>query len=157
MRGAGRVVWVAIVVVGLALAGCDSAEQVEPASGTLTFRNDQGADFLRGVVQDPGNFQNSDLYASYNGGNNLKLATGGANPTVNRPVTWFKNAGNVPQKFDSLAEVPTDLPPDEQPQALLTTQVGNGFVLQRKDGGYTRGWIQAASGTEVTIQFDPVE
>lgn len=152
MRRAG---WV-VLVVGLFLVACDSAESVDPVAGTVSFGADEGVDMLRGTVQDPGNFQNSDLFASRNGGA-LKLSTGGANPTVNRPVTWFKNGGGVPQKYDSLAEVPNDLPPNEQPEPLLTTQVGNGFVLQRKDGGYSKGWIEAASGESITVQFAPID
>jgi len=144
-----------LVVVMLLGLGCDSSDPITPQSGTVTFGADEGADFLRGVVRDPGNFANSDLYASRNG-EHLKLATGGADPTVNRPVTWFKQGG-IPKRYTSLAEVPNDLPPDTQPEALLTTQTGNGFVLKRKDGGYTKGWIAAADASSLTIEFAPVD
>lgn len=145
-----------VLIVGLLLVACDSSsEGPDPVSGTLTFKAEEGVDLLHGAVRDPGTFGNSDLYATRNGAK-LRLATGGPNATQSRPVNWFMPSG-VARRFASLAEVPNEKPsPDVLTQALLTTQAGNGFVLQRKDGGYTKGWIEAADSNQLTIQFEPL-
>lgn len=154
MKCAVRIVMSIVCLVSFGSA-CDSADGPgDPVAGTVTFGADEGVDFFTGKVHDPGNFSNSDLFASRSG-DGLKLATGGDDPTDNRPVNWFKSGGGVPQTFASLAEVPTDRPGDAMVEPLVKAKTGNGFLVQRADGGYTRGWIASADGGAVTIEFAP--
>jgi hypothetical protein len=146
--------------LALSLAACamlfvacaDEATAPLPASGTVTLTRDKGVDFGTGALIAKGDFSNSDLIARNNGDAGLKLLTGGDNPADNRPITWHRNAGMLPRTFASLAEVPTDLPTlyDNVPNA----KTHFGFVLESAEGDHIRGWIESASPTSVTIQWD---
>lgn len=138
------------------LGACDAGGDSGPVSGTVTFGADEGVDLRTGKKKDPGNYANSDLYASQNGGA-LKLATGGDSPTDNRLVNWFKSGGGIPRTFASLADVPSDKPTDAMFESLLHAEPGQGFVIERADGGFTRGWLASADGSAVTIEFAPLD
>ena len=49
------------------LIACDSGGGSYPSNGEVTLSAEQGVDFTSGRLQDPGNFKNSDLYATANG------------------------------------------------------------------------------------------
>lgn len=136
----------------LLLAACDSGGGSLASSGTVVIEAGQGVSFATGQLRSPGNFKNSDLFASANG-TALKLATGGPSPTTNNPVTWFRTAGGVHETFANLDEVPTTLPTADDTEALVRAAAGNGFVAQAHDGGYVRGWISTADRTSVTLQW----
>jgi len=157
MKRAFSVILCLSLAVACVAAGCDSSDPGDPASGEVTFGADEGVDLFSGKVRDPGNYANSDLFASANG-DGLKLSTGGEDIVHSRPVNWFKTGGGVAQRFDSLAEVPTDPPADGAViEPLINARTGNGFVVERADGGYTRGWIKSADTSSVTIEFAPLE
>ncbi|MFO0745686.1 MAG: hypothetical protein U1F43_08435 [Myxococcota bacterium] len=154
MRVPNLLAWSFFLLLGLG-AGCDSPSSGPAVSGTVTLHADDGVDLHSGKVQTPGNFKNSDLYASSNG-SSLELASGGATPTQNRPVNWFVTPGGVNETFESLAAVPDDLPSGTSGTPLVHAKTGNGFVVERKDGGYSKGWVKAADATSVTIEFAPL-
>lgn len=145
---------VSIATVAFLLVACADDASAPPASGTGTLTNDSGIDFTTGAVMKPGNYANSDIFATVNGDAGLKLSTGGDNPTQSRSITWHRNAGMIPRTFNSLAEVPTDLPSGFDPIPNAKTRYG--FVLETHDGDHIRGWIENASATSVTIQWDRV-
>lgn len=155
------ITFVAFVTLGAlttsALAACDDpgGEPGDPVAGTITLGPDEGVDFFSGKLRDPGNYANSDLIASRNA-DGLKLSTGGDSATHSRLVNWFKTGGGVPRTFASLAEVPTDRPGETMNEPLVKAKTGNGFLVERADGGYTKGWIASAVGTSITIEFAPV-
>ena len=153
MKRTALAAWFGVWVVALGL-GCDSADPGDPVAGTIALAADEGINFFSGKLQKPGNFANSDLYTSRNA-DGLKLATGGPDATKSRPVNWFKTGGGVPRTFASLAEVPFDRPDEAMTEPLIHAKAGNGFLVKRADGGYTRGWIATAEGTTVTIEFVP--
>ena len=146
----------AALALALPLLACDTAggRAALDASGTQTVRAEQGITFVDGALVESANFANADLFATRNG-TSLKLSTGGDNPTVNRPVTWFKTSGGVFPTFASLAEVPTTLPSADQTESLVKAKAGNGFVLQTMRGTYVHGWIASVDADSVTIQFAP--
>lgn len=145
----------ALIALAAATSGCDS-DPSPAVSGTVTLHAEEGIDLHSGKVQKPGNFKNSDLYVTSNG-SSLELIPGGASPTQSRPVNWFVNGGGVNQTFDSLASVPDEAPAtDAMGVPLVHAKTGNGFVALRRAGGYTKGWISAADGTAVTIEFEPL-
>jgi len=147
----------AVVVASLLVlvAACDpGSDPGNPASGTVTFGADEGVDLFSGRVRDPGNYANSDLVASKNG-DGLKLSTGGDSPTHNRHVNWFKTGGGVPRSFASLAEVPDERPTELMVDPLVKAKTGNGFLVERADGGFTKGRIVSADATSVTLEFAP--
>jgi len=135
-------------------AACDSEGASGPVAGTLTLTHDQGVDFHTGRLVDPGNFANSDLYAT-NSGSGLKLATGGDNPTVNRPVNWFLNAGGLHRVFESLAAVPDEPPTEDMTDSLVKAKTGNGFIATTHRGALVRGWVSSADTESVTLVFEP--
>jgi hypothetical protein len=135
----------------LPLAACDTESPVP--SGLVTLRKDQGVDFFSGVVQIPGDFDNSDLIARTSG-SGLSLTTGGPSPVETRPINWFLGAGGVEQRFGSLAEVPDTRPDAGMTGSNTSVREGEGFVTKSARGHWTRGWIQATDGTSVTIAFE---
>ncbi len=159
-----RAILLALSVVltwALGVAACDSgggtAEtgEVTPTSGTVTLSVGQGVEFLSGTVSDPGGFNNSDLWTAENG-DSIQLFTGGETIIKVRPVNWFKTAGGVNSTFDSLADVPDELPGDDYGLPLQKAKTGNGFVMLSAHDGYTKGWIEEASATSLTVVFEPV-
>ena len=120
--------------------------------GEVSLTADTGIDFSTGTFQAKGNYANSDLFATA-GSSHLMLATGGSSPTKNRPVNFFLGPGGIHGTFASLDDVPAETPPSDMTQSLIHAKTGNGFVLMRADGGYTRGWIKSADGLKVTIQY----
>jgi hypothetical protein len=130
-----------ILVSGLALACGDDAPP--PDAGTATLGRDQGVDFGSGRVRDPGNFGNSDLFASANGDSGMKLASGGASPTDNRPVTWFQTSVGIYTVFPDLAGVPS-APSPTTVDHLVHAKPGYGFLLVTADGDLVRSWLAAA-------------
>jgi hypothetical protein len=137
----------------VSLLACDDGGSVQ-ASGTITLSADQGVNLVTGQLQDPGNFANSDIFTSTSGAT-LKLSTGGSDPTVNRPVTWFRSVGGIVPTFGALDEVPDIRPDDSMTASLVIPETGNGFVVKNADGSYTRGWLQSVGGSSVTIEFVP--
>lgn len=138
-------------------AGCDAdggAPSVQP--GTVALAAEQGVDFHAGARVEPGNFANSDLYASRNG-TALKLATGGPSPVVNHPVNWFMGANGLHRTFASIDEVPSEPPSDAMTDSLVRARAGNGFVLRTHRGVWVRGWIASADADEVTITWAPLQ
>jgi hypothetical protein len=134
----------------LALTACGD-EAPPPAGGTVTLGADDGVDFHTGLVMSPGNFANSDLFASDNGNSGLKLSSGGDSPTSSRPTLWFRTAGMTLQTFASLADVPAAVP--ETSDVLLHAKPGLGFVVETSDGDLVRGWLSAADTESVTIEW----
>lgn len=159
---ASVILLVALVTSSLAAAACDSGGDgtvddggATPSAGTVALTVGQGVDFLTGEVSEPGGFNNSDLWVVENG-DNPQLFTGGETVIKVRPVNWFQTAGGVFQTFDSLSDVPTELPEDEYGLPLAKAKAGNGFVMLSGHGGYTKGWIEAATASTLTVQYEPV-
>lgn len=145
----------------LSLSACDSDTAGEgPGSAlgrtTLTLGAENGVDFSTHAKVDKANFANSDLFATDNG-DALKLATGSDKPTTNRPVNFFLGSGGIHQTFGSLDEVPGDKPDASLTASLPKAKTGNAFVVQGADGAYTKGWIQSATASTVTIVFEPLD
>lgn len=148
-----------VLAVLAAFVGCDSDGAAGPGdaawpSGTLTIVVGEGIDFAGGVVVEVASFTNADIRAVANAP--VELRTGGPSITKERPANWFQTAGGVFETFDSLADVPEELPDASDNTPLLNAKTGNGFVLLSAHGGYTRGWISSATDTSVTIEFAPV-
>ena len=144
----------ALALAVSSLIACDD-DAPPPDAGTVTLAHDQGVDFGTGRARDPGNFSNSDLFATSNGDTGLKLSSGGDSPTQNRPITWFRSGGGLPAEFADLASVPSSPLPTTADQ-LIHGKTGNGFLLETADGDHVRGWLAAASATSVTIQWERV-
>ncbi len=136
------------------LSACDAEAEVV-AVRVASFGADGGVDMTTGAVQVPGNFANSDLFASANGGH-LKLATGSDKPTTNRPVNWFIGAGGVAATFAGLDDVPDDRPDAATTQALPHAKTGNGFVLMTSRGTWFKGFIREATATQITVEYGPL-
>jgi len=143
------VIALSLLLVTLLACGNDAAP---PDAGTVVVAHDQGIDFGTGRLRDPGNYSNCDLFATANGDGGLKLSTGGDLPTDNRPVTWFRTGGGFPQEFADLGSVPT-APLPAAVDGLVHAKPGYGFLLLTADGDHVRGWLEAASGTSVTLQW----
>jgi hypothetical protein len=141
----------AIAVASLVSAACGD-EAIVGASGTVTLGIEQGVEFIDGTTQSPGNYRDSDLIARKSG-TNISLATGGSSPTESRPINWFRTDGGVLQRFDTFDAVPSDRPDDTMTTPNLAARAGHGFVVLTSRGTFTRGFIEAADGTSVTITF----
>ena len=138
--------------------GCaDDTEDAASASyesGTVSLLKNQGVDFATGEVQDPGTFLNSELRLTAQAGK-LELRSGGPTATQERPVNWFKATSGY-EHFDNLDAVPTTpLPTTNQP--LLNAEPGHGFIIERADSGYIRGWISDTTDDSVTIVYGPLD
>jgi hypothetical protein len=133
---------------------CDDAG-APPDAGNATLAKDQGLDFATGRVRDPGNFGNSDLFASANGDSGMKLASGGASPTDNRPITWFQTSVGIYTEFPDLASVPS-APAPTTVDHLVHAKSGYGFLLVTAQGDLVRGWLRTASATSVTVDWQRV-
>ncbi len=143
---------ISLAACAMLFVACADEATAPPASGIGTLTRDSGIDFSTGAVMKPGNYANSDIFATENGDAGMKLSTGGDTPAISRPITWHRNAGMVPRTFASLAEVPADLPIGYDP--VPNTKTHFGFVLETNDGDHIRGWIESASATSITIQWD---
>lgn len=141
-----------LLVLALWTFACGDEASAPPQSGSTILTKGTGLDFTTGSLENPGTYANTDLYATENGESGMRLATGGDNPTDNRPIVWFRNAGNVLETFASLDEVPTERPTGVD--FLTNAKTGYGFVLQSVDGDYIRGWISNATATSVSIEWD---
>ena len=139
-------------LLSLMLLACADDASPPPMSGSTTLTRNTGLDFTTGALMNPGTYANSDLYATENGDSGMRLATGGDNPTDNRPSIWFRNAGNVLRTFASLSEVPSDAPTGVD--FMTNAKTGFGFVLESVDGDLIRGWISNATATSVSIEWD---
>lgn len=155
MLASNRFVLRLALLLGCGLApattACDDATS-PPDAGTVTLKHDDGIDLVNGTLEDPGNYSNSDLYATTNGDSGMKLATGGATVIDNRPITWFKTGGGFAGEFTDLASVPGS-PAPTTADPMLHAKAGNGFLLVAKNGDLVRGWVQAASDSSVTLQW----
>jgi hypothetical protein len=148
-----RLFFVLILLNCSVLWTCAEADGTSFAGhGEVSLSADTGIDCSTGTFQAKGNYANSDLFATA-GSSHLKLATGGSDPTKNRPVNFFLGLGGIHETFVSLDDVPAGIPTSDMTQSLIHAKTGNGFVLMRADGGYTRGWITYADGVKVTIQY----
>lgn len=150
---------VAAIALSVAFVGCDidsATSQVETskAAGVVTISAEEGLDMVGGGLQQPGNFGNSDLYATSNG-TALKLSPGGSNIVKTRVVTWFQTSGGVFPTYENINQVPNVKPTDGS-LSLPRATTGNGFVLENSAGTFTKGYIVSASDTSVTIQFEPL-
>ena len=117
---------------------------------------DEGVVFTSGEKMSPGNFANSDIYSS-SMGDHIKLTAGGESPTTNFPAQWYASSPGIHQSFDSLANVPNEFPvPETEAPSLLKASQGNAFVVENRDGCFTKGWIAQATETEVTIEYVPI-
>lgn len=113
----------------------------------VTLKPEQGVNFATGQVIDPGNFKNSDLYATY-GHTYLKITPGGDKSTVSNPVLW---QGPV----NSFDQITFNVPVDGKGYSLAQARSGEAFVLKNHlSDGYTRGWIIAGDDTVVTIEYE---
>lgn len=137
-------------------SGCD--DTVAPSGHASTpnivvLGAETGVEFATAMKMVPGNYANSDVYATANG-DHLKLTVGGPSPTKSRLAHWYKTGGGVNQTFDALAVVPTEIPVEEiHEPSLLKAQVGNAFVVETMHGAYVKGWLSQASQDTVTIEF----
>lgn len=156
--------WLLVVLLSLCaatfVAGCDSSSDgpgvVTPGPGETTIKADEGINFTSGEHQDPGNYANSDIYAT-SMGSHLKLATGSDRPTTNRPVNWFPTGGGKYNTYVSLADVPdAPLPTDADTASLTIPEQGNGFITLNAAGTYTKGWLKAVTATSITIEYAPL-
>ncbi len=146
------------VAVAFAVSACavtGGGTTSAPSAGTVTLRAEEGVNFTTGAHQKPGNFKNSDLFATNGGSAGLKLAPGGPDATSPELCTFFIGAGGKPTSYDNLAAVPDTLPTAATSQpALPHATAKNGFVVKNHTGsGYTKGWVSAASASEVTIEW----
>ena len=132
--------------------GCVDGGNSDSGNGNMTLTADTGIDFVSGTFQAKGNWNTSDIYATA-GNNHLKLSSGGEKITDPRPVNFFLGAGGMHQTFGSLSEVPDEFPDDTMKASLVKAKQGNAFVVQTSSGGYAKGWISAATDTEVTIEW----
>jgi len=148
-----------LVFALVAFAACDDGSSetttVLKTSGTVTLMLEEGIDFNTGVVQQPGNFGNSDLYTSQNG-SALKLASGGSSIVNVRAVTFFQTLGGIYPKYDNIGDVPNVKPTEDQDLPLPKAAAGNGFTIQNAAGNYTKGFILEATEFSVTIQYEPL-
>lgn len=146
-----------VILVFLAfasLAACADEGSDPPASGRVTFARDQGVSFTSGAVMAPGNFSNTDVFASANG-SWLKLSSGGSSPTETRPMAWYLNGGGIPLEFQAMSEVPSTDPGD------TVSYIGNAkphlaFVVETALGDRVRGWIEAGDASSVTLQWERI-
>ena len=155
-----RIATLLTVLLALVLvAGCDdggdSSVAASTTSGTVTLGADEGIDFNSGEVQRPGNFGNSDIYATRNG-SALKLSGGGPNIVDVRPLTFFQGAGGVFPTYEDIDAVPNVKPVDGQDAVLPKARTGNGFTILNAAGFYSKGFIVSADETSVTIQYQPL-
>ena len=120
-------------------------------AGEVQLTKDTGIDLVTGQFQEKGNSTTSDIYATA-GSSYLKLSSGGkiTNP---RPVNFFLGSSGFHQTFESLGDVPEEFPEDSLNAALVHAKEGNAFVVQLSNGGYAKGWIRAATPTEVTLEY----
>ena len=126
-------------------------------SGVVTLNADEGVVFASGEILPGDKFNQVDLLATDNG-DRLRLATGGATTTKPNPVNWFPASGGLYQMFESLDDVPADKPTDSTGTSMLKTTSGYGFVIQNYvSEGYTVGWIQSSSPTEVIIEYEVID
>ncbi|HIA04533.1 MAG TPA: hypothetical protein EYN66_21995 [Myxococcales bacterium] len=122
-------------------------------SKTITLNAETGINFETGEYLKPGNFKNSDVYATA-GKSYLKLTPGGPIPTQSNPVTWFKGAGGFHSTYSSLNQVPNSKPDDKGGKSLVKAKAGIGFVVQNNvSTGYTKGWIQNGGPNQVIIEY----
>ena len=149
MRAFGISILCIIFSLGI---GCVGGGDGDTGSGSMTLNADSGIDFVTGTFQENGNWNNSDIYATA-GSSHLKLASGGEKITDPRPVNFFLGAGGLHETFDSLAAVPNEYPDDTMKASLVKAKQGNAFIVQTSSGGYAKGWISAASDSQVTIEW----
>lgn len=146
-------------IAALSLVGCADGTDGSPGSdytdGSVTLLKNQGIDFATGVVQDPGNVVNSEIRLT-NQSAKLELRSGGPSTTKERPVNWFSLTSGY-ESFPSLEAVPSSpLPAAGQNLPLLNAEAGHGFIVQRADLGYVKGWILETTDDSVTIVYTPI-
>lgn len=138
----------------VSLAACADEASDPPAAGRVTFGRDQGVSFTTGAVMAPGNFSNTDVFASANG-SWLKLSSGGSSPTVTRPMAWYLNGGGIPVEFQAMGEVP-DTDPSDSASYIGNAKPHLAFVVETALGDSVRGWIEAGDATSVTLQWERI-
>jgi hypothetical protein len=122
-------------------------------AGTVTLNAETGIVFSSGEVLKPGNYKNSDIYATAGSGY-LKLTPGGLIPTESNPVTWFQGAGGFHSTYSSLKQVPSSKPSEESGYSLVKAKAGIGFVVKNNvSEGYTKGWISQGGSGKVIIEY----
>ena len=146
-------------IIALSLVGCaddtDGSSASSYTDGTVTLLKNQGVDFATGALQDPGNVVNSEIRLT-NQSAKLELRSGGPSTTKERPVNWFSRTSGY-ESFSSLEAVPNSpLPAAGQNLPLLNAEAGHGFIVQRADLGYVKGWIIETTDDSVTIAYTPI-
>lgn len=144
----------AIACLVLTIGCAESRRSASASSGLITLNANEGVVFTTGDILPGDKFNQVDLIATDNG-DRLRLASGGETTTKPNPVNWFPADGGLYQMFTSLDDVPADKPGDTSGTSQLKTTAGYGFVLKNYiSGGYTKGWIQSSSPTEVVIEYE---
>ena len=144
--------WVKIVVAGimLLLAACADGGDASP-DGVVTLLLDEGVNFSSGAKQIPGNFQDSDVWATSNATLAcMGLSPGGPTPISYQPVDWLKG-----QTFAGIDDVPSVASDPVTNQSLTCAETGGGFLIESKAAGWIKVWIQDASVTSVTLVYEP--
>ena len=146
-------------IAALSLVGCaddtDGPSDANYIDGSVTLLKNQGIDFATGALQDPGNVVNSEIRLT-NQSAKLELRSGGPSTTKERPVNWFSLTSGY-ETFSGLEAVPSSpLPAAGQNLPLLNAEAGHGFIVQRADLGYVRGWISEVTDDSVTIIYTPI-
>ncbi|MCB9728864.1 MAG: hypothetical protein H6744_14180 [Deltaproteobacteria bacterium] len=150
-----RLSFAALLIACALTWACDSGETQTTRAGSVTLRAEEGVDFATGAILRPGGFANSDLYVTANG-DSFRMSPGGPSPVKVRDTSWFKTGGGVLRTFDSLAEVPDDLPQPGAGSPLPQAKAHMGFVLQDMRGGFAKGWVRTLEADSITIEYAPV-
>ena len=100
------------------------------------------------------NFANSDLYATA-GNPYLKLTPGGSSPTKGQPLRWFKNSGGFVKSFGALADVPLEIPTDNDgSQSIVSVKPYMGFIVKANlSDVYARVWVRTASASQISLEY----
>ena len=157
---------VAVLASLLAVAGSGSVACGPEASGsgkdggesnprTLSVKVENGVVFETQETIQGLKFNQVDMMFSANGGDGPRAATGGSKSTENAPANWFKGGGGMYKTYAGLDDVPRDQKPlDGDSGVCLNVKTGYGFVVKNfVSPGYTAGWVQAASPSELTIEY----
>lgn len=125
-----------------------------PQSATLTLSPEGGALFGTGTVLPEASPLKVDLIC-YASSKSVDLQAG-AGPTMakQKHLKLFRTPGGTTAKFGSIAELPAELPEDDDRDMVHHAQAGNGFVVENNiSGGYTRLFVKEASTTKVVLEY----
>ncbi len=80
----------------------------------------------------------------------------GAGPTMasQKLLKLFRTPGGTTAKFDSILDLPPELPQDGDRDMVHHAQAGNGFVVENNiSGGHTRVLVKEASNNKVVLEY----